>query len=256
MPALNSKSKRIIEVCGSPMRFRPPSYSLQIVALVIVAAFVMLISAADTTRAHGTFLTQHDLAMSGPLSHWSDGRMDYKFEGSFPANWTTRINQAASHMANNTFALQVGNNNSSDNQIYIGKWPAIPFGNCQPAGILGGTEACTYPVNCFGTVDALIGTNLKHHLYRVHIVFDEADVYQGTDASRTVRSKWGVITSGTSRLQKVAAHELGHALGFFDHIPGSGSLMYHTAPHCTLSVDDKWNLNRLFCTRQRQRARV
>ena len=185
--------------------------------------------------------------MPGLLSHWSDGGMDYKFEGSFPTNWTTRINQAATHLENNTFALQVDEDNSSDNPIYIGEWPRIlGYGNCERAGRLDGTEACTYPVTSGGGIDLDVVLNIKNHLSGMKFVFDEADVYEGTGASRTVRSKWAVTTSGTSRLQKVAAHEFGHALGFFDHIPGSGNLMYGTSPQYTLSVDDKWNLNRLY----------
>lgn len=105
--------------------------------------------------------------------------------------------------------------------------------------------ACTWPIDPQrGSVDLGILSNGYNNVQRVSIVFDEADVYQGTGTNRTVRPGWTA-----AKVKWYAAHEFGHALGFFDHL-GSGNLMHGTIPQNNLSIslstDDKWNLNRLY----------
>jgi hypothetical protein len=72
-------------------------------------------------------------------------------------------------------------------------------------------------------------------------VIDEADVYSGSGS--TVQSKWT-----TGRIKQVAAHEIGHSIGFFDHLNDSAkrNLMHSEAPVYNLSDEDEWNLNRLY----------
>lgn len=241
------------------MKLRMPSVYVRVAVMGVVATALVLGATADTAQSHGTGPGfPHRLAFGGSLSHWSDGGMDYKLQGTFPTGWSGYINQAATHMKNNTLATKLGASTTSSNLVSIGGWPPIisspnllpgPLRTCTKSGKFAGSVmgedsiACAWPVTSSGAVDFDITGNLTNNLQGVAIAFDEADVYQGTGTNRTVRSGWSA-NSG-AKIKRVAAHEFGHALGFFSHL-GSGNLMHGTAPQYNLSTNDKWSINRLY----------
>lgn len=232
------------------MKLFTPLFLVRFAMLGMFSIALTLISTADTGHSHGGFGTsKHELAFGGMLSHWTDGGMDYKVHGSFPTGWSGYIDKAAAHMKSNTFATKLKASSTSSNLVYIGVWPkGISTANllggdraCERAGRLGGSVACAFPLTTGGLVHPGITLNRANNLGRVAIVFDEADVYQGSGTSRTVRSGWN-----EAKVKRAAAHEFGHALGFFNHLSGSNDLMTPGSGQYNLSTEDKWNINRLY----------
>ena len=227
---------------------RLPKISFTMLVVAILATTAMLTSTTDTAQGHE--VGKHNLALDGSLAHWANGGMDYKFDGTFPSNWKSYINQGAAHMKSGTFAVKLDSSTSSKNKISIGNWPSIfgflnrrGYGTCASSGSVGGDVACAYPTGSSLTLgtNPWLALNRDDTLDQVAIVFDEADVYQGSGTSRTVRSGWSA-----AKVRRIAAHEFGHALGFFKHLSGSNDVMTSGSGQYNLSTEDKWNLNRLY----------
>lgn len=96
-----------------------PSVFMRIAVLGVLATTLILASTADTAQSHSGL---HRLAFDGPLSHWSDGGMDHKLQGSLPTGGSGYIYQAATHMKNNTLATKLELGSASGNLVSIGEW--------------------------------------------------------------------------------------------------------------------------------------
>ena len=237
------------------MKIRFALFILTIISVSATVVALTLLPAGDAAQGHGSWLANHQLALGGSLSHWSDGGMDYSFHGTFPSGWQGHINSAAVYMRSGTFATKLDYSASSANLISIEEWPDL-FGflrnergkdTCDYAGTVGSTVACTWPIASDLSPVDYWSTGFLDNLYRMRIAFDPADVYVDPSAtSPVVRSEWT-----NDRVIKYSAHEFGHALGYFDH-SAAGNLMYkeigtpYNLALAGLTDNDKWNLNRLY----------
>lgn len=230
--------------------------SLYLVALLVVSTFLMVVSTEETTEAHDG---DHDLAFSEsgrlPLAHWTTGAFNYSIDAegdnAVPSGWHSNMKKAATHLKDSTFLERVGYEVLPQaNRISVEGWPFVVsnawWGECGSPGTPStyNVEACTYATNLLGIPDVGIYLGTNDWLKGSRIMFDPADVYVAGSTS-VIDPPWIVMADGATRLERATAHELAHAAGFYAHTTGSNDLMHANSPVWNLSVDDRWEINRL-----------
>ena len=201
----------------------------------------------------------HDLAFSEsgrlPLAHWTTGAFNYSIDAegdnAVPSGWHSNMKKAATHLKDSTFLERVGYEVLPQaNRISVEGWPFVVsnawWGECGSPGTPStyNVEACTYATNLLGIPDVGIYLGTNDWLKGSRIMFDPADVYVAGSTS-VIDPSWIVMADGATRLERATAHELAHAAGFYAHTTGSNDLMHANSPVWNLSVDDRWEINRL-----------
>ena len=164
------------------MQFKHKKILGRSLASLFIAILCFAIGQASL-HAHGG--GSHDWALPGPLAHWSTGNITYRFQGQFPSNWTTWINDAATRLETDTFVDSLDEDTLSSNKVTIGTWPPLfgrlereGFDTCEYSGRVGGTIACAYPVSA-GLLPIDLWTPIERNdtLWGFAFVFDPVDVY-------------------------------------------------------------------------------
>ena len=222
--------------------------------MLVVAAFLAVATTEETTQAHDG---DHDLALDETgresLAHWNAGGFDYSIQSTgsnaVPSGWHANIKSAATHLKNSTMLDSVRYQSTlQTSRISVEDWPigaTLGDGSCDEAGTLGGSEVCAFATTASGILDGLVHTGFKDRMSGSRIMFDPEDVYVN-GVSGAIRGKWYVVADGAHNINRVSAHELAHAAGFFAHVLGNFNLMHSESPVWNLTVLDKWELNRLY----------
>ncbi len=91
-------------------------------------------------------------------------------------------------------------------------------------------------------LDINLLTDESNHISKIKIAIDPADVYSDTSTTPpTVRAEWDA-----NKVRRLMAHELGHGLGFFNHLSPETDLMGKYFSVYSPTRNDIWNLDRLY----------